>query len=394
MTVALRRIVVVGASLAGHHAAQALRRLGFDGSLTVIGAEPHRPYDRYPLSKSFLTGDTDRQALDLADPAADVCWRFGTRVRGVDLSRRILDLDDNTQLPYDGLVVASGARPRDCATVRGVEGAFVLRTVEDGHLLRNALTGGGRRVVVVGGGLIGAEVASAAVGFGHDTTLIDSGNLPTHRNLGLPVAGHLLALHRKAGVRVIRRARVAHLDRSAGRVTGVRLSDGLRLPADVVVMATGTKPNTDWLDRSGLDVTDGLNCGPSLHALGNDGVVGAGDAVRVPHPLLGRTPVRAEHWASAIDQAALAARNLLHGPAAAQTWSALPTFGTTIHGAVVRATGFPQAANRSRVVWGSISAESVVIALYRGDTAVAVVALNASGHLADHANTLRQSISA
>ncbi|HZX03886.1 FAD/NAD(P)-binding oxidoreductase [Kribbella sp.] len=382
----MKNIVVVGASLAGHHAARTLRHLGFDGTLTVIGAEPHHPYDRYPLSKAFLTGDTDRGGLDLDDPGADVSWRLGAEATGVDLSRRVVTVDERTEVSYDGLVVASGARPRDSDTVQGVERAFVLRTVDDADRLRRALTGRARRVVVVGGGLIGAEIASTAVGFGHDTTLVHSGTVPTSHSLGLPVAGHLLALHRKAGVRIIPRSRAARLEHSHGRVTGVLLADRTRVPADIAVMATGTKPNVGWLEAAGLDVRDGLACGPSLHALGNDRVVGAGDAVRAPHRLLGGELARTEHWASAIDQATLAATNLLHG--STRSWCAMPRFGTTIHGAGIRAVGFPQLANRSQVIWGAIGAETAVVALFRGDTPVAAVSLNAADHLDDHANRL------
>ncbi|NUR31335.1 MAG: NAD(P)/FAD-dependent oxidoreductase [Catenulispora sp.] len=386
----MKTIVVVGASLAGHHAARTLRHLGFDGTLVVIGAEPHHPYDRYPLSKAFLIGDTDRSSLDLVDPGADVSWRLGAEATGVDLFRRVVALDDRTEVSFDGLVVASGARPRDSDTIEGVAGAFVLRTVEDADRLRRALTGRGGRVVVVGGGLIGAEIASTAVGFGHETTLVDSGDVPTSRSLGLPVAGHVLALHRRAGVRVIPRLRAARLDHSHGRVTGVLLADRTRIPADIVVMATGTKPNVGWLETASLDVRDGLACGPSLHALGNDRVVGAGDAVRAPHPLLRGELVRTEHWASAIDQATLAATNLLHGTTC--SWRAMPRFGTTIHGAGIRAVGFPPLANRSQVLWGAIGTETAVVALFRGNTPVAAVSLNAADRLDDHANALWPSL--
>ena len=386
---AMRRIVVVGGSLAGHRAAQALRGLGFDGQLTVIGSEPHRPYDRFPLSKAFLTRLTDRDGLAIDGAPADIVWRLGETATRLDLAGRRVILGDRTALRFDGLVVASGARPRDVALVGPVRGAFVLRTVDDADEFRDVLESGARRVVVVGGGLIGAEVAAGAVARGHHTTMIDPSDLPTARAVGRPVAEHLQRLHRAAGVHVLSGTRTRGLDVRAGAVTGVVLEDGSRLPADVVMMATGTTPNVEWLEGSGLPVSGGLECGPTLHARGSDRVVGAGDVVRAPQTLLGGESPRVEHWASTLDHADLAAANLLAGPAQARPLTALPTFGTTIHGARIRAVGFPQFADRSRVVWGSVETGSALVALGRGSQLVAVVSLAAHERLASLAGQLR-----
>lgn len=385
----LRRIVVVGGSLAGHRAAHTLRSLGYDGALTVVGAEPHLPYDRYPLSKAFLTGRTDRRGLDIDGTPPDTTWRVGETAAGLDLAGRRVHVDDGTRIPFDGLVVASGARPRDVASVAGVRGAFVLRTVEDAAHLRAALDARTRRVVVVGGGLIGAEVAGTAVAGGHDTTLVDPADVPTQRALGLPIAEHLLRLHRAAGVHLRLRTRTKGLDVRTGAITGVLLDDGSRLPADVVVMATGTKPNVEWLRGSGLSVSAGLACGPTMHALGSDRVVGAGDVVNAPHPLLDGQALRVEHWASTLDHADLAAANLLAGPEQACPLTALPTFGTTIHRARVRSVGFPQVADRSRTLWGSVGSGEALVALGRGARLVGVVSLNAHGRLPQVTDQLR-----
>ena len=350
----MRRIVIVGGSLAGHRAARTLRDLGHDGELTVIGSEPHRPYDRFPLSKDFLTRRAGRAALDLDGPSSDVDWRLGATATQLDLAGRRVALEDRTTIPFDGLVIASGARPRDVELVERVGGAFVLRTVEDAEGLRSVLESPARRIVIVGGGLIGAEVAAAAAAAGHHTTMIDPSDLPTARAVGRPVAEHLQRLHRAAGVHVLLQTRVRELDVRSGAIAGVVLEDGRRLPADVVLMATGTTPNVEWLQGSGLDVSGGLRCGPTLHARGSDRVVGAGDVVRAPQELLGGESSRVEHWASTLDHADLAAANLLVGPGEARTLTDLPTFGTTIHGARIRAVGFPQFADRSLVVWGSM----------------------------------------
>jgi NADPH-dependent 2,4-dienoyl-CoA reductase/sulfur reductase-like enzyme len=372
----MRRIVVVGGSLAGHHAAGSLRSLGFDGTLTVIGCEPHRPYDRYPLSKAFLTGETDRQGLDIPAEVPDVDWRVDSAVTSVDLHARHVVTDRHGRVEFDGLVVASGARPRHAGVVEGLEGAFVLRTVEDAIALRAALESGGSRVVVVGGGLIGAEIAATAVAAGHHTSLVHSGDVPTTHAVGSLVGEHLRELHDAAGMHLLPRSRCRELLRGSGRVTGALLEDGRRLPADVVVMATGTEPNVGWLAGSGLATTGGLRCGPTLFAENSDRVVGAGDVVRFPHPLAGES-VRLEHWASTRQQAARAVENLLLGPERAQPLTTLPEFGTRIHGARIRSVGFPQVADGAVVVWGSFRDSSVVVALTAGSRSVALVSVNA-----------------
>ncbi len=385
----MRRIVIVGGSLAGHRAAQSLRDLGYDGELTVVGSESHRPYDRFPLSKAFLTRHTDRAGLELDDVPSEVIWRLGATATKLDLAGCQVVLDDRTALRFDGLVVASGARPRDVELVEGVHGAFVLRTVEHAEELRSVLESPARRIVIVGGGLIGAEVAATASAGGHHTTMIDPSDLPTARAVGRPVAEHLQRLHRAAGVHVLRRTRVRELDVRSGAVEGVILEDGRRLPADVVVMATGTTPNVEWLRDSGLDVSGGLRCGRTLHALGSDRVVGAGDVVHAPQELLGGESSRVEHWASTLDHADLAAANLLVGPGEGRPLTDLPTFGTTIHGARIRAVGFPQFADRSLVVWGSMESGKALVALGRGDQVVALVSLDTHERLAPLVSQLR-----
>jgi 3-phenylpropionate/trans-cinnamate dioxygenase ferredoxin reductase subunit len=373
------RVVVVGASLAGHRAAAALRSLGYDGSLTVVGAEQHPPYDRFPLSKDYLAGRMSRRRLDLPDLARgslpDVEWRFGAEATGLDLSTNTVRLDDGGSIGFDAVVVATGAEASGREQAEGVGGVFTLRTVEDAQALRRALRRRFARVVVVGGGLIGAEVAATAAERGHAVTLVDPGKLPTARSVGADVARLLLALHRAAGIEVVT-GRMQALERLEGRVTGVVLDKGLRLPADVVLLATGTRPNVEWLRGSGLRTDRGLLCDATLHAAGSDIVVGAGDVVRAPHPLADE-PVRVEHWHSTRHQADLAAANLLKGRAGAQPLVELPTFGTTIHGARVRLVGFAQGADTSRVLRGSVADGEALIGLARRGTVIGVVSLNA-----------------
>ena len=262
----MRRIIVVGGSLAGHQTARWLRVLGFEGELTVLGAEAHRPYDRYPLSKTYLAGDLDRNGLEIEPHDLDVRWRFGQAATGLDLAGRYVTINETDRAHFDGLVVATGSRPRVPFSVSGeVAGVFALRTVEDATALKDALSGARSRLVVVGGGLIGAEVASMATAAGHLATLVDSAPLPTSRALGVRVAEHLRTLHVANGVRLLTGSRVRALDVHGGQVGGVHLNTGLRLDADVVVLATGTQPNVEWLHGSGLDLSNGLSlpCHPA-----------------------------------------------------------------------------------------------------------------------------------
>ncbi|WP_408899718.1 NAD(P)/FAD-dependent oxidoreductase (plasmid) [Nocardioides sp. R1-1] len=377
----MRRIVVVGASLAGHQAAMTLRKLGYEGALTIVGSEPHRPYDRCALSYEYLRGETDRAGLDLGPDVPDADWRLASTATWLDLERRTVVLDHTERLGYDGLVIASGARPRDRAMVDDVEGAFVLRTVEDASALRSALFAGQRRVVVVGGGLIGVEVADTAAAAGHDTTLVHGGDLPAERALGRPVAAYASRLLRARPVHLRAHARARRLDVRRGRVEGVVLDDGSHLRADVVLMATGTRPNVEWLRGSGLSVAGGVNCGPTLHALGADRVVAAGDVARTTQPLLDGARVRVQHWASTLDQAALAAANLLSGRDCARDHTSLPWFGSLIGGSEIRCVGFPHAADGAEVVWGSLEDGRAALVLSGANRPVAAVTVNATERL-------------
>ena len=378
----MRRVLVVGGSLAGHQAAKCLRDLGYDGDLTVLGTEAHRPYDRYPLSKAFLTGDLDRSGLEIEPRDLDVDWRLGQTATGLDLAGRYVTIDGADRAHFDGLVVATGSRPRVPFPVSPeVGGVFVLRTVEDSTALRAALAGGRSRLVIVGGGLIGAEVASIATAAGHLTTLVDSSRLPTSRALGVRVAEHLRTLHLENGVRLLSSTRVSALDVHAGRIRGVILHTGQRLDADFVVLATGTQPNIEWLQGSGLAVSNGLSCRATLHADRSDMVVGVGDVVHAPHPALDGESVRVEHWASTRHQAKVAATNLLVGPGRGRPQSEPPVFGTTIHGVPIRAVGFPCEADTSEVVWGSIEDGEAIVAMHRRGRLIAAVAVNARDKL-------------
>jgi len=387
----LSRVVVVGASLAGHRAVQSLRRAGYAGYLTVIGEERHSPYDRFPLSKRFLDRSLRRDQLDLAPAAHEAIWRLSSRAVGLDAVGREVVLDSGERLPYDGLVVATGARARDADRVDRVSGAFVMRTVDDAEALRRHLKTQHRHVLVVGGGLIGAEVAATVNAGGHRTVLIDPGEVPTSRALGHPVAEHLLDLHRAAGLTVLTGERAEDLVISDGAVRGVRLRDGNVWRADTVVLATGTTPNVEWLEGSGLDFAAGLRCTATLHASGavaDERIVGAGDVALVPQSLLAGLPLRLESWASTLAQADVAAKSLLQGRVDSQGCPTLPTYATTIHGLRARVVGYPQVADTTRLLWGSLRDGQALFVLGRCGQAVGVVSVNVHEALPDLARQL------
>ncbi|MFG1957730.1 NAD(P)/FAD-dependent oxidoreductase [Nonomuraea sp. NPDC049028] len=366
----LNTVAVVGASLAGLRAVQTLRREGFAGDITLIGAERHLPYNRPPLSKSMLRGD-DEITLPGAEELGDQ-WLKGRQAVRLDTSDRRLTLDDGTELGYDGLVIATGARPRRLPD--HPDGVRTLRTIDDALALRAELQAGHERVVVIGGGFIGGEVASTARALGLGVTLVDASPYPMTNVLGAAAARWLARHHRDNGVELVSDTRVTGFE-SNGRVTGVRLGNGRTLPADLVIAGMGVTPNTAWLEGSGLTLSDGVVCDETLYAA--DNVVAAGDVARWPHGLFGGELVRVEHWANANDQGALAALNLLAGPENAKPYADLPSFATHMHGARIQTAGLPHLAGESRLVTGEPDENRFAIAFARSGVLVGAVAVNA-----------------
>ncbi|MCU1693351.1 MAG: pyridine nucleotide-disulfide oxidoreductase [Frankiales bacterium] len=327
------RLVVVGASLAGLRAVETARREGHTGEVVLVGAEEHLPYDRPPLSKACLApGEEvvphllDEAALD----ALDVDLRLGSPATGLDVEARELHLGQE-RVSYDALVVATGAHARTLpASVPGrdLPGVRVLRTLDDARAVRAALDAGAR-TVVVGAGFVGSEVASAVRARGLPVTLLEAAPQPLVRALGEEVAGLLCALHGRAGTDLRLGTSLSEV-LGDDRVTGVRLSDGSTLDADLVVVGTGATPVTGWLEGSGLTLDDGVVCDASLCAA--PGVWAAGDVARWRTP--GGGTRRLEHWTAAAEQGALAARNAVTGAAVAYApvpfvWT--EWYGTKVH---------------------------------------------------------------
>ncbi|GAA4524170.1 NAD(P)/FAD-dependent oxidoreductase [Amycolatopsis samaneae] len=307
----LRHVAVAGASAAGLAAADALRREGFDGRLTLIGAEDALPYDRPPLSKQILSGQWEPERVLLRSPEAlealQADFVLGTAATALDVGARKLTLSDGSVLGYDGLVIATGVRPRALPAGDELAGVCVLRTLDDALALRERLRAG-PALVVVGAGFLGAEAAAVARGLGLDVTLVDPLATPMVRQLGPRVGAVVARLHEDHGVRLRLNTGVASLRGSGGRVTGVLLTDGSTVDADLVLVAVGSVPATEWLVTSGLALTDGVDCDAYCRAA--DGVVAAGDVASWPHPRLGRR-IRVEHRTNAGEQGMAAAKTLL-----------------------------------------------------------------------------------
>ncbi len=376
----LGSVVVVGASVAGLKACEGLRHGGFDGSITLVGAESHLPYDRPPLSKQFLAGTFGIDRLSLISPARfealELQFLLGERARALDLAARVVALESGSELSFDGLVVATGATPRTLRGAGDLAGIVTLRGVEDARRLRALLGVGGVRLVVVGGGFLGMEVAATARGLGAEVTVVEPLAAPLVRVVG-PLVGRAIAeIHADHGVQV-RTGMGVESFVGHGRVEGVRLEDGSIVTADVVLVAVGVVPETAWLDRSGLELADGVVCESSLFAA--PGVVAAGDIARWPHPLAGGR-IRLEHRTNAAEQGAHAASSLLAGKAAT-AFTSVPYFWSDQFEVKIQAIGLPDSGDDVHVVAGSIAERRFVACYGRNGRLSGVVGFNSPRQL-------------
>jgi 3-phenylpropionate/trans-cinnamate dioxygenase ferredoxin reductase component len=300
-------VVIAGAGLAGVRAARALRRLGYDGRVRLLSDEDELPYDRPPLSKDFLTGKRDLDAIRLKLPDEDVELATGTRVAGLDPRAGTLRLADGTETGYDHFLVATGARPRVLQALPPAPDIHYLRTAHDASRLRQALAGA-HRVVVVGGGFIGLEVASAALSLGCEVQVIEAAPLPLAEVVGVRVAEWLRSYHAERGMRFSCATTVSAVSRKPDSLA-LLLSDGSVAAADVVVVGAGVVRETDWLARAGLEVHRGLVCDQGGRT-NVPGVFGAGDIACLHHASQ-CTPLG--HWTAAADSAERAARTIAAG---------------------------------------------------------------------------------
>jgi len=314
--------VIVGASLAGAKAAEALRSEGFEGRIVLIGAESHRPYERPPLSKGYLQGEAERETVYVHQAPfyeeSEIELRLGQTAVNLDAGRRQLTLDSGERLEFDRLLLATGARPRRLAIPGSeLEDIHYLRSLDDSDALRRRLDDGGR-LLVIGAGWIGCEVAASARQKGLEVTVIHPGSVPLERVLGEEVGGIYRDIHLDHGVQMQPGVRAEAFEGSRG-VERVRTSAGV-VECDLVVVGVGVEPATALAAQAGLAVDDGVVVDSRLET-SVPGTFAAGDAAKHAHPVLGS--LRVEHWANALHQGPAAARNMLEGD---QPYERLPYF--------------------------------------------------------------------
>ena len=378
MTDAVDRIVIVGGGLAGAKAAEALRGRGFTGALILVADEPHLPYERPPLSKTYLAGST-RFEDAVVHPQAwyadnDVDLRLGTHAASIDPAAHVVTLADGATLGYDKLLLATGSTPRHL-TVPGADatGVLHLRRREDADAIR-ATFGTGHRLVIIGAGWIGLEVAAAARQAGAEVTVIEMAALPLVSVLGDEIAQVFADLHRANGVDLRLGAKLEEITVVGDRATGVWLGDGSTVPAVGVVVGVGVTPNTELAATAGLAIDNGVLVDASLRTSDAD-IYAVGDIANHDHPVLGRR-VRVEHWATALNQPATAAAAMLGATGAAAVYDELPYFFSDQYDLGMEYIGYAPPGSYTRVVVRGSLEQREFVAFWLDDRSRVMASMN------------------
>jgi 3-phenylpropionate/trans-cinnamate dioxygenase ferredoxin reductase component len=364
-------LVIVGASLAGMRAAQAARNADYEGELTLIGEEQHMPYTRPPLSKDLLAGIDDVGSCHFPADGLEVTWRLGERATALDSGARRVMLDGGEAVEYDQVVLATGCRARPWPGPGGeLEGVYTLRHLDDALALQRALAGR-PKLAIVGAGFIGCEVAASARKLGIDVTLVDIAPLPMP-GLGEVIGERCVQMHREHGVDLRLGTGITALHGNAtGHVEAIELGDGTRIDAQVVVVALGAIPNTEWLEGSRLTLEPGVLCDPTLQAVGAEDVFAAGDIAAWPHPLSPDVPIRIEHWTNAAEQGTLAGRNAVVDPAERREHTSVPMFWSDQYDVKIQAVGLPRLASKIHMAEAAPEGDRFVAIGEREGTVVA-----------------------
>ncbi|MDQ1626174.1 MAG: 3-phenylpropionate/trans-cinnamate dioxygenase ferredoxin reductase component [Actinomycetota bacterium] len=357
--------VVVGAGLAGAKTVEALRAEGFDGRLVLLGAEPHRPYERPPLSKGYLAGTAARDKA-FVHPEQwyaehDVELRTGTTVTELDPGASEVLTSAGDRVAYDRLVLATGSSPRRLS-VPGADLPSVayLRSIDDSERIRAAIRPGAR-IVLIGGGWIGLEVAAVARQADADVTILEGAELPLFRVLGRDVATVFAELHRQHGVDLRCEVSVTGIEADGSGAAAVRLADGAAIGADLVVVGVGIAPNISLAEQAGLTVDNGVLVDASLRT-SDPHVFAVGDVANALHPGLGRH-LRVEHWANALHQPAVAAKAMLGGNA---VYDRLPYFFTDQYDAGMEYFGYAEPDEVEQVVVRGVPDKGAFAAFWLG----------------------------
>ena len=390
------QVVIVGAGLGGLRAAESLRGAGYDGHIVVIGDEPHLPYNRPPLSKEALAGGVNVEDLHFRRRPTidDVEWRLGAKVVSSDLEAGIVRLEDGSEIPFTGLVIASGIRPRQLPIPGPTTGRVLLRNADDAAYLRDRL-GPDTHLVILGAGFIGCEVAATARKLGAEVDVVALDPEPLVRPLGEEFGAAMRRHHEANGVRF-------HLGRTVqevlgdDHVTGVRLDDGTELPATIVLEAIGSVPNVEWLDGNDLDLSNGILVDDSMRVVDSPvPAVAVGDIARHPNALFPGEPMRVEHWNMPTEIGRHAGKTLAALLAGAEPdptpFAAVPSFWSDQYDLNIQSFGMPGLGDPV-LVDGDIDGDCIVE--YRkhsgeNDELVGVVGINRSKDLLPYRKTLQ-----
>ena len=353
-----QRIVIVGGGLAGAKAAETLREQGFDGDLTIVGAERERPYERPPLSKEVLRGEKDRETARVHEEGfyegADIALRLGAAATALDPAARTVTLDGGDALPWDRLLIATGAEPRALPVPGGdLPGVLTLRTLDDSDRLRDVARSGGR-LVVIGAGWIGCEAAASARELGAEVTVVEMADVPLAGVLGARIGGLYADLHREHGVELLTGARLEAVE-GDGRAERIRLAGGRTIDCAAVLAGVGVVPRTALAESAGLAVDNGILVDATLET-GAPGVFAAGDVANALHPFYDGRRVRVEHWANALNQGPCAARNML---GAGEPYDRLPYFFSDQYDAGMEYSGLASADDEV-VIRGDAAARELI----------------------------------
>ncbi|MFY9585946.1 MAG: FAD-dependent oxidoreductase [Actinomycetota bacterium] len=367
------RVVIVGASLTGGSAAVALRSEGFDGSITLIGAEDHAPYERPPLSKEYLRGESDFEKA-WVKPAAwydenKIDTRFGVRAETIDTKDKAVVLPGGERVPYDAALIATGSRNRLLSSPGAdLEGILSLRYLEDSNRIKEAAKNA-RAAVVVGMGFIGAEVAASLRSLGLEVTAVEPAPTPLFRVLGADIGAAMGSLHADNGVTLMFDEIVERFEGS-GRVEAAVTKSGKRLPCDIVVYGVGIDPATDVAAGTDIAVDNGIVVDEFCRT-NVEGVYAAGDVANHYHPIFGRQ-MRVEHWQNAMRHGAHAAKSIL---GATEPYTEIHWFWSDQYDANLQYAGHHREWD-SLVIRGSLEDRSFVAFYIKDGLVDAAVALN------------------
>ncbi|MEV4098734.1 FAD-dependent oxidoreductase [Nonomuraea sp. NPDC049649] len=373
----MRRVVVVGASLAAVHAIDALREHGFEGEIALVGAEPHLPYDRPPLSKEALQHGPDTTGLLLRSPEwyveRGVDLHLGRAAAALDPGARVVTLEGGASLDYDGLLIATGSKARTLGPASQAGPVYTLRTLDDCVALHERLVPG-NHLVVIGAGFIGLEVAATARDMGMSVSVVELAPAPLSRVLGDEVGRWFMTCQAAHGVEVLCGTSVERIE-AGSRGSKVVLGNGSTLWADLIVTGVGASPATDWLRGSGIRLSDGVVCDQSLRASA-PGIVAAGDVTRWYHSLFDEE-MRVEQWTNAVEQGRHAAMTLLGGD---DPYIAVPYFWSDQFDVKMRFVGRANAAEQIHVERADTSS---MVALFGRDGVIrGALCVNAPRQLA------------